>query len=121
MHNGDYTQANSRFLFVRANSEFKPVFESLLIQKKKEKKKGRKAFLHCAALHSRAVCQQPCCSDGAALRSCRGRDSNSADGNTLRMCVGKEGGGCFLGHWDLMSSLVLLHLRPVHVNRQCLC
>lgn len=44
MHNGDYTQANPRFLFVRANSEFKPVFESLLIQKKKKRKKGEKLF-----------------------------------------------------------------------------
>lgn len=60
MHNGDYTQANPRFLFVRANSEFKPVFESLLIQKKKKEKKGRKAFLHCAALHSTAACRQHC-------------------------------------------------------------
>lgn len=30
-------------------------------------------------------------------------------------------GGGFLGHWDLMFSLVLLYLRPVHMNRECLC
>lgn len=38
MHSGDYTQANPRFLFVCTNSEFKPVFESLLIHKKETKK-----------------------------------------------------------------------------------
>lgn len=53
MHNGDYTQANPRFLFVCANSEFKPVFESLLIQKRKEKREKSFSALRRSALQSR--------------------------------------------------------------------
>lgn len=84
MHNGDYTQAAPRFLFVHANSEFKPEFESLVIPKKKNKKGFffflKKAFLHCAALQSTA-----------ALCYCRGSDSNGEDGYIESVCVLRSG------------------------------
>lgn len=61
MHNSDYTQANPRFLFVRTNSEFKPVFESLLLHKKETKKGGKKK--------EKLFCIAPVCSPQPSVSS----------------------------------------------------
>lgn len=113
MHNGDHTQANPRFLFVCTNSEFKPVFESLLIHKKETKKrvkKKKKAFLHCTALQSTDVCQQPCCSDGAAHQSCHGRNSDTTDGYIESVCV------CVSGLSGSLRPHVLLSTAPLEAG-----